>query len=63
MLVLNLIIHHKLNTRHNRAQYKFPVPVHLMEALKVVADIFKLNYYYNTVCRSMVFSQQMSLLK
>ena len=37
MLVLNLIIHHKLNTSYNRAQYKFPVPVHLMEVLKVVA--------------------------
>jgi len=37
MPVLNLIIHHKLNTRYNRAQYKFPVPVQLMEMLKVVA--------------------------
>jgi len=30
-------IHHRLNTRYNRAQYKFPVPVQLMEVLKVVA--------------------------
>ena len=37
MLVLNLIIHHKLNTSYSRAQYKFPVPVQLMEVLKVVA--------------------------
>ena len=37
MLVLNLIIHHKLNTSYNRAQYKFLVPVKLMEVLKVVA--------------------------
>jgi len=37
MLVLTLIIHHKLNTRYNRAHYKFPVPVQLMEVLKVVA--------------------------
>jgi len=37
MLVLTLIIHHKLNTRYNRAQYKFPVPVELMEVLEVVA--------------------------
>ena len=37
MLVLTLIIHHKLNTCYNRAQYKFPVPVQLMEVLKVVA--------------------------
>jgi len=37
MLVLNLIIHHKLNTSYNTAQYKFPVPVQLMEVLKVVA--------------------------
>jgi hypothetical protein len=27
----------KLNTSYNRAQYKFPVPVQLMEVLKVVA--------------------------
>jgi len=33
MSVLNLIIHHKLNTSYNRAQYKFPVPVQLMEVL------------------------------
>jgi len=33
----NLIIHHKLNTSYNRAQYKFPVPVQLMEALKLFA--------------------------
>ena len=33
----NLILHHKLNARYNRAQYKFPVPVQLMEVLKVVA--------------------------
>jgi len=37
MLVLTLITHHKLNARYNRAQYKFPVPVQLMEVLKVVA--------------------------
>ena len=37
MLILNLIIHHKLNTSYNRAQYKFPLPVQLMEVLKVVA--------------------------
>jgi len=37
MLVLTLILHHKLNTHYNRAQYKFPVPVQLMEVLKVVA--------------------------
>jgi len=37
MLVLTLIIHHKLDTRYNRAQYKFPVPVQLMEVLKMVA--------------------------
>ena len=37
MLVLTLIIHHKFNTRYNRAQYKFPVPVQLMEVLKGVA--------------------------
>ena len=36
MLILTLIVHHKLNTRYNNAQYKFSVPVHLMEALKVV---------------------------
>jgi len=36
MLVLTLIMHHKLNTRSNRAQYQFPVPVQLMEVLKVV---------------------------
>jgi len=37
MLVLTLIIHHKLNTRYNTAQYKFPVPVQLIEVLKMVA--------------------------
>jgi len=37
MLVLTLIIHHKLTTRYSRAQYKFAVPVQLMEVLKVVA--------------------------
>jgi hypothetical protein len=37
MLVLNLIIHHKLNKSYNRAQYKFPVPVQLMEVLKLFA--------------------------
>jgi len=37
MLVLNLIIHQKLHTSYNRAQFKFPVPVQLMEVLKVVA--------------------------
>jgi len=37
MLALNLIINHKLNTSYNKAQYKFPVPVQLMEVLKVVA--------------------------
>jgi hypothetical protein len=37
MLVLNLIIQYKWNTSYNRAQYKFPVPVQLMEVLKVVA--------------------------
>ena len=37
MLVLTSIIHHKLNTRYKRAQYKFPVPVQLMEVPKVVA--------------------------
>ena len=37
MLVLTLIIHHKLNTHYNRAQYKFPVPVQLTGMLKVVA--------------------------
>jgi hypothetical protein len=37
MLVLSLIIHHKLNTSYNRAQYKFIVPVQLMEVPKVVA--------------------------
>jgi hypothetical protein len=37
MLVLTLILHHKLNTRYNRAQYKLPVPVQLSEVLKVVA--------------------------
>jgi len=37
MLVLTLIVHHKLNTRYSRQQYKFPVPVQLMEVLKVVA--------------------------
>jgi hypothetical protein len=36
MLVLYLIVHHKLNTSYNRVQYKFPVPVQLMEVLKVV---------------------------
>jgi len=36
MLVLTLIIHHKLNTRYSRAQYKFPLSVQLMEVLKVV---------------------------
>jgi len=30
MLVLTLIIHHKLDTRYSRAQYKIPVPVQLM---------------------------------
>ena len=33
-LVLNLIIHHKLNTSYSRAQYKFPVPVQLMDIFK-----------------------------
>ena len=37
MLVLALIIHHKLNTRYNKAQYKFSVPVQLLEVLKVIA--------------------------
>jgi hypothetical protein len=37
MLVLNLILHHTLNTSYNRAQYKCPVPVQLLEVLKVVA--------------------------
>jgi len=37
MLVLTLIIHHKLKTHYNRAQDKFPVPVQLMEVLKMVA--------------------------
>jgi len=37
LLVLSLIVHHKLNTRYNKAQYKFPVPVQLMEVMKVVA--------------------------
>ena len=37
MLVITLIIQHKLNTRYNRAQYKSPVPVQLMEVLIVVA--------------------------
>jgi len=37
MSVLNLIIHHKWNTSYNRAQYKFPVPVQLMEVLKLFA--------------------------
>ena len=37
MLVITLIVHRKLNTRYNRAQYKFPVLVQLMEVLKVVA--------------------------
>jgi len=37
MLALNLIIHYKLNASYNGAQYKFPVPVQLMEVLKVVA--------------------------
>jgi len=37
MLVLTLIIHHKLKTRYNRAEYKFPILVQLMEVLKVVA--------------------------
>ena len=37
MLVLNSITHHKLNTSYNRAQYKFPVPVQLVEVLIVVA--------------------------
>jgi len=37
MLILTLIVHHKLNTRYSRAQYKFPVLVQLMEVLKVVA--------------------------
>jgi len=37
MFVLTLIIHQKLNTHYNRAQYKFPVPVQLMEVLNVVA--------------------------
>ena len=36
MSVLNLIIHHKLNTSYNRVQYTFPVPVQLM-------DIFELD--------------------
>ena len=27
----------KLNSHYNRAQYKFPVPVQLMEVLKVAA--------------------------
>jgi len=33
LLVLTLIIHHKLNTRYNRAQYKFPVPVQLIHGV------------------------------
>jgi hypothetical protein len=37
MLVVNVIIHHKLNTSYSIAQYKFPVPVQLMEVLKLVA--------------------------
>ena len=37
MLVLTVIINRKLNTRYNRAQYKFPVPVQLMEVFKMVA--------------------------
>ena len=37
MLVPILIIRRKLNARYNRAQYKFLVPVQLMEVLKVVA--------------------------
>jgi len=37
MLVLTLIIHHKLKTRYSRTQYQFPVPVQLMEVLKMVA--------------------------
>jgi hypothetical protein len=37
MLVLNVIIHHKLITSYNRAQYRFRVPVQLIEVLKVVA--------------------------
>jgi hypothetical protein len=37
MLVLNLIVYHKLNTSYNRAQYKFPVPVQLMEFLRLFA--------------------------
>jgi len=37
ILVLILTIHHKLNTRYNRAPYKFPVPVEVMEVPKVVA--------------------------
>jgi len=37
MSVLNLIIHHKLNTSYNRAQYKFPVPVQLIYVLKLFA--------------------------
>jgi hypothetical protein len=43
MLVLNLIIHHKLNTSYNRAQYKFPVSVQLIEVLKVVAVSWVIN--------------------
>ena len=39
MLVLTLITHHKLNTRYNRTQYRFPVSVQLMEVLKAVAVI------------------------
>ena len=35
MLVLTLIVRHKLNTRYNREQYKFPLPVQLMKVLKV----------------------------
>jgi hypothetical protein len=44
MLVLNLIIHHELNTSYNRSQYKFPVPVQLMEVLRVVV----ISGYYNS---------------
>jgi Ca2+/H+ antiporter len=40
MLVLNLIIHNKLNTSYNRAQYKFPVPVQFIPSVQVCIYFF-----------------------
>jgi hypothetical protein len=60
MLVLNLIIHHRLNTSYNRAQYKFPVPVQLMEVLKLFAVKWTLKCIFvpqtSTVLRTSSFT-------